>query len=279
MAASRSSCPPGRVLPPHPVALGGGRDRSRLRHSQDRRPAPLCGFLVQRNETQRGEIVIALPQTAGQPLIFPHRVAALYVQPAGVCATMPDVDAWPEERDARTYTGALPVVAHPPCQRWGRFWHGSTAKPHQFKMGADGGCFAAALWSVRTWGGVIEHPADSNAWRWFGLTAPPRAGGWHRADEYGGISCYVEQGHYGHFARKPTWLYGVGIRPIDLPWGQLPQRIHPVALAKHGYEKARRIGMMAMVGGKDKTRIRDATPPDFARMLVELAASAGVVSP
>jgi len=206
------------------------------------------------------------------------RVAALFVQADGVYASMPDVDPWPECRDARKYDGALPVVAHPPCQRWGRFWGGSTAKPHQFKLGADGGCFAHALWSVRTFGGVIEHPADSNAWRWFGLNAPPRSGGWVKADEFGGSTCYVEQGHYGHMARKGTWLYCAGVPLRDPTWGQLPQRIHPVALAKHGYEKARRIGIMAMIGGKDKTKLRDATPPEFARWLVELAASSVTAS-
>ncbi len=201
------------------------------------------------------------------------KVAALFVQADGVYASMPDVDPWPVERDARTYAGPLPVVAHPPCQRWGRFWHGSTAKPHQFKLGADGGCFAAALWSVRTFGGVLEHPADSNAWRWFGIAAPPRSGGWIAADSFGGSTCYVEQGHYGHMARKGTWLYAAKVPLIEPRWGQLPQRLHPVALARYGYEKARRIGMMAMIGGKDKTKLRDATPPAFARWLVELAAS------
>ncbi len=122
----------------------------------------------------------------------------------------------------------------------------------------------------------MEHPADSNAWAWFGLTAPPRSGGWVKADSYGGWTCYVEQGHYGHMARKGTWLYSAKCPLINPIWGQLPQRIHPVALAKHGYEKARRIGMMAMIGGKDKTKIRDATPPAFARWLVELAAAARV---
>lgn len=200
-----------------------------------------------------------------------HCVAALFVQPDGVYSTMPDVDPWPEARDARTYAGPLPVVAHPPCQRWGRFWHGSTAKPHQFKLGDDLGCFDRALWAVRTWGGVVEHPADSHAWAWHGLIPPPRSGGWHRADSYGGLGCYVEQGHYGHIARKGTWLYAVGIEPVDLKWGQSPQRIHPRALEKHGYEKARRIGMVAMIGGKDKVKIRDATPLEFARLLVGLA--------
>lgn len=202
-----------------------------------------------------------------------HRVAALFVQEDGCYSTMKEVDLWTESRDARTYAGPLPVVAHPPCQRWGRFWHGSTSRPHQFKMGADLGCFDRALWAVRTWGGVLEHPSDSNAWRWFGLSAPPREGGWIKADTFGGSACYVEQGHYGHMARKGTWLYSSGVPLRDPIWGQLPQRIHPVALAKHGYVKARRIGMMAMIGGKDKTKIRDATPPEFARWLVDLAAN------
>jgi hypothetical protein len=78
-------------------------------------------------------------------------------------------------------------------------------------------------------------------------------------------TCCVYQGHYGHLSGKPTWLLAAGMDRSDLPqmrWGKVAQR-HPVALERHGYEKARRIGMMAMVGGKDKTRIRNATPPEF----------------
>lgn len=88
-------------------------------------------------------------------------VAALYVETGGCYTGLPNVDAWDIGRDARLYAGPHPVVAHPPCQRWGRFWHGSTRKPHQYELGADGGCFAAALASVRKWGGVLEHPADA----------------------------------------------------------------------------------------------------------------------
>jgi hypothetical protein len=201
-------------------------------------------------------------------------IAALYVETDGCYFGLPDVDPWDEPRDARTYAGPHPVIAHPPCQRWGRFWHGSTRKPHQFKMGDDGGCFDAALAAVRRWGGVIEHPADSHAWRFFGLRRPERHKGWQRADDGDGWTCYVEQGHYGHMGRKPTWLYVSGIARRDLPeldWSRGEQRLHPVALERYGYEKARRIGMTAMVGGKDKTKIRNATPMPFRDVLINIA--------
>lgn len=196
-------------------------------------------------------------------------IAALYVETGGAYFNLPDVDPWDITRDARLYAGPHPVIAHPPCQRWGRFWHGSTRKPHQFKLGDDDGCFRAALTAVITYGGVLEHPADSHAWKQFGIDRPPRTGGW--VPTIGGWTCHVEQGHYGHISRKGTWLFAAVPCPPDLIWGPSPQRIHPVALAKHGYEKARRIGMMAMVGGKRKTEIRNATPPLFRDVLLSIA--------
>src|SRR5258708_3804871 len=47
-------------------------------------------------------------------------VAALYVDPNGVYASLPGVEVWDEARDARLYAGPWPVVAHPPCARWCR---------------------------------------------------------------------------------------------------------------------------------------------------------------
>ncbi|MBX5206714.1 hypothetical protein [Rhizobium sp. NZLR11] len=202
-------------------------------------------------------------------------IAALYVEKDGSYWDLPNVDPWDEARDARKYDGPYPVVAHPPCQRWGRFWHGSTRKPHQFRLGADHGCFAAALTAVRNFGGVLEHPKDSVAWPYFGLTRPPTGGGWMQADGFGGWTCCVDQGYYGHFANKRTWLYAVGCELPSLLWGRGKQKLHPIALERHGYEKARRIGMMAMVGGKDKTRIRNSTPDGFRDLLISIAATAG----
>lgn len=199
-------------------------------------------------------------------------IAALFVETDGAYFNLPDVDPWDIQRDARSYKGPHPVVAHPPCQRWGRFWHGSTRKPHQFKLGDDQGCFASALNVVRRFGGVLEHPCDSHAWSFFGLNKPARSGGWIPADDYG-WTCCVYQGHYGHLAGKPTWLYAVGTDLPELQWGKVEQRLHPVALERHGYEKARRIGMLSMVGGKNKTKIRNATPEDFRDALIAIARS------
>lgn len=206
-------------------------------------------------------------------------IAALFVTTGGCYFGQASIDPWDERRDARLYAGPLPVIAHPPCERWCRFWHGSTRKPHQYKLGDDGGKFASALSSVRKFGGVIEHPEASHAWRTFGLNAPPRQGGWIVADYHGGWTCCVYQGHYGHMAGKATWLYAVGVELPELHWGPCEQRLHPIALARHGYAKARRIGMMAMVGGKHKKRIRDATPLEFRDVLISIARTARMAGP
>lgn len=200
-------------------------------------------------------------------------IAALFVEPDGPYYGIEDVDPWNEDRDARQYAGPHPVIAHPPCKRWGRFWHGSPSNPHQFELGDDAGCFAAALAAVRQWGGVLEHPADSHAWRVFELFEPDRCGGWVVADWQGGWTCYVEQGHYGHVARKPTWLYSCRAELPSLRWGEGEQRLDPVVLARHGYERARRMGMVSRIGGKSKERVRNTTPDDFRNLLLTMARS------
>jgi hypothetical protein len=151
--------------------------------------------------------------TASPPLI-----AALFVQRGGCYWDLPDVDPWDLERDARRYEGPHPVVAHPPCSRWCRL-AGLVEARWGHKRGEDGGCFKAALASVRKWGGVLEHPAYTDAWAAFDLPRPHTGGGWQRGF-CGGWSCHVEQGRYGHPARKATWLYAHGCELPDLRWGR-----------------------------------------------------------
>ena len=200
-------------------------------------------------------------------------IAALYVERGGVYWDLSGVDPWDQARDARLYAGPWPVVAHPPCERWGRFWHGSPRKPHQFRLGDDGGCFGAALAAVRAWGGILEHPEASHAWQAFGLAEPPRAGGWVSADWHGGWTCRVEQCFYGHAARKATWLYACGVELPSLRWGNGEQRLDPKMVERHGYEYARRKGIVSMIGGKRKKEIRNATPTEFRDLLLSIAAT------
>jgi len=209
-------------------------------------------------------------------------IAALYVEKGGCYYGLPDVDPWDEERDARRYAGPWPVVAHPPCQRWGRYWRGSpyaVARGLNDKTkGDDGGCFEATLLALREFGGVAEHPADSAAWDAFNLMKPPRSGGWVMADWRGGWTCYVEQGHYGHFSRKPTWLLAYHCPTLpSLRWGPAERRLSQEAIDQFGYEKARRRGVMVGVGGGGNDKERSATPLPFRDLLLDIARSVEIV--
>jgi hypothetical protein len=202
-------------------------------------------------------------------------IAALYVDPKGVYSEVPDVDCWGEERDARLYPGPWPVVAHPPCARWGRYWFGGPSAKVRRKLGDDGGCFAAALEAVRRWGGVLEHPEATHAWSRFGIAAPPRAGGWIPAGiAVPGWTCCVEQGHYGHRARKATWLYAVGCELPSLAWGP-SEGERCIDAGYHSAEErlaAREAGTLRG-GGRLSSRLRAATPPAFRDVLIEMARS------
>ena len=199
-------------------------------------------------------------------------IAALYVQPSGCYANLPDVDPWPESRDARTYAGPWPVVAHPPCERWGRYWSGGPSARVRRVKGEDAGCFAAALAAVRTWGGVLEHPEASAAWRAFDLLAPPRAGGWVAAGDGIGWTCCVEQGHYGHAARKATWLYAAGVKTLpSLKWGKAPDCIR----LEDGYHDAAERARAVKTGICQRLphNQRAATPIPFRDLLLSIARS------
>ncbi len=208
-------------------------------------------------------------------------IAALYVQTNGSYFGLEGVDPWDEERDARKYAGPWPVVAHPPCQRWGRMWFGQplTVKltGKRKALGDDGGCFAAALDAVRTHGGVIEHPWGSLAWPHHGLTTPDRAGGWIMADFIGGWTCCVEQGRYGHYARKPTLLYVFGLSAKQLPslnWGYAEPTFDPAVVERIGIKRAKRLGEVGARGGGTDSSPRIGTPEPFRDLLISIAKAA-----
>jgi hypothetical protein len=197
-------------------------------------------------------------------------VAALYVDPDGVYANLPDVELWDEQRDARLYAGPWPVVAHPPCARWSRL-AGFTESRFGLKRGEDGGCFEAALAAVRRFGGVLEHPAYSAAWARYGLLKPIFYGDWTLGME-GDASCYVEQGRYGLPVKKATWLYAVGVELADLRWGYTPDGAgDPANQNEWG-------GMDAWRDFTGNTRTAASTPLVFRDVLLDMARSAGVAA-
>lgn len=219
-------------------------------------------------------------------------IAALFVSADGPYANRslfggPEIDAWTPDRDARLYPGPWPVVAHPPCERWGNMWWSAqnARGPDAPGLGDDGGCFAAALAAVRAHGGVLEHPEGSRAWAAFGLRAPRFGDGWveddpawpePRAAALRAWVCSVDQARYGHRARKRTWLYYVGsIAPAELDW----RRGEPTAWVVSGpggYSSAERRARGVELLSKGEHAI---TPQPFADALVALAAGCrGVTS-
>jgi hypothetical protein len=234
-------------------------------------------------------------------------VSASFWKAAGVVALFVDrngiypkrVAEWyDDKRDARTYRGNLPVVAHPPCQAWCRLAGLVEARWGKLK-GDDGGLFAFALATLRRVGGVIEHPAYSDAWEAHGLPRPVTGGAWTTGARRGEWTCYVEQWRYGHRARKATWLYYVGARrPPALRFGYLdPKEAGDSGLGVYrGQTRAERAAGVRRpshtssfcsirrdakgVHGSSKPKLTKkeaiSTPPAFREELIKLARWAGV---
>lgn len=206
-----------------------------------------------------------------KPLEPQTQVAALFVARDGCYYGLPGVEPWDKDRDARLYGGPHPVVAHPPCARWCKLAKQVESRdPERFRVGDDGGCFAAALEAVRKWGGVLEHPAWSLAWGAHGLLAPPSRG-WSKS-----LECpnewvaEVSQACYGHRAQKMTWLLYVG---TSLPPPLLTGKpvVTSATKRKDGtWERHYVTGAVERLSERE----RNATPDQFRDLLLDIARSA-----
>lgn len=188
------------------------------------------------------------PATIEDAVLKP--VAALFVRRDSVYKCL-DVDAYDIDRDARTFGGGVPVVAHPPCRTWGRLRQFSHGTQDEKMLGVW------AVGQVRKWGGVLEHPAASTLWIHCGMHMPGRF-----PDNWGGWTLEVDQFHFGHRARKRTWLYIVGCDPDDLP--EIPHREGSPTHCVRTTKSYPRLPSITKVE-------REQTPREFAMWLVEVA--------
>lgn len=182
-------------------------------------------------------------------------VSVLYVDPRGPYPLLVR-DWYDETRDAKSYAGPNPVVAHPPCGPWGAL--------KRLNKKNDSSCGPHAVDVVRRFGGVLEHPSGSGLWAHCNL---PRPGA--LPDAWGGVTYEVCQVDWGHVARKRTWLYVVGARAVP----QNPPRREPTHWVSGGREKRHnRTGGLIPPGIKAcSAQQRRRTPIDFARFLIGIA--------
>lgn len=186
-------------------------------------------------------------------VVRPPVVAVLFARQDSIYKTLPGADVYDEPRDARTWPGGCPVVAHPPCRTWGCLKAFATkAQPDEHALGPW------AVEQVRRWGGVVEHPKGSTLWRDCGLPKPQGL-----PDEYGGWTLEVDQFHWGHKARKRTWLYIVGTMIVP----PLPRRMGTPTHCVGRPGGPRKPTQIPCCPKPD----REKTPPEFAEWLLALA--------
>ena len=177
-------------------------------------------------------------------------VSVLFARTDSNYKELSNVDVYDAERNALTWPGGTPVIAHPPCRAWGRLRQFANPEPGEKEY---------ALWAVkmvREHGGVLEHPAQSTLWSEAGL---PKG---QERDEFGGWTLPINQHSFGHRAEKKTWLYICGCEPSDIP-------MMPLVLgrATHCIRPTKSYPRLPSVTKAE----REHTPPDLAEWLVELA--------
>ncbi len=141
-------------------------------------------------------------------------VAALCVSGRSIYKHTAGVLAYDQQKDARTFPGGMPVVAHPPCRCWSKFLsHQARPLDRQAEMHLGTWCVDQVI----RHGGVLEQPAFSRLWEVCGLPLPGDL-----ADPFL-YTVYVEQKWFGFASRKQTWVLVSGVPPRHL--APLPFRL------------------------------------------------------
>ncbi len=196
-----------------------------------------------------------------QAAAVPFSCAALFVRRDSIYKTMPGIDCYDIERDARHYAGRLPVIAHPPCRAWGSLRHVAKPRPDEKELAVF------AVKSVRRCGGVLEHPARSTLWIHCGLPRPGDC-----PDRFGGFTVALEQFWFGHRAQKQTWIYICGISPADVPPIPFKPGKAEYVISVDGAKRRAERGIGHLPPRKQVSKAeREQTPLAFAVFLVSIA--------
>lgn len=143
------------------------------------------------------------------------KIPVLFVHQRSNYKKIPFFDCYDEKRNALSYKGSNPVIAHPPCRLWSKLRSFSKAPASEKSL---------AIWSielVRLVGGIVEHPYDSQLWK--EIECP----GVGEFDKFGGTSFVFDQFDFGYYTRKRTRIYIVGLNSLkELP--RLNLRFVPV---------------------------------------------------
>lgn len=172
-----------------------------------------------------------------------RRVAVLFTSRVTAYKELEGVDIYDAERDARTFSGGCPIVAHPPCRTWSAFCSHQAKAPEGERELAP-----LAVGLLLACGGVLEHPAHSRLWKTLNLPMP--------GESRNGLWCAaVRQAWWGDTRTKSTWLL---FSKVPRECVEFPLRLH-LPQGDH-----RRWAVQSK-------RQRSATNPNFAQWLVEQA--------
>ena len=178
--------------------------------------------------------------------LLAEKVAVLCVSRNSIYNQFDNVDVFDIDRDARTFDGLSPIIAHPPCRAWSAFCR------HQAKPGP--GEKRLGLWcceQLKKNGGVLEQPAFSRLFHAGGL--PPR--GVFKGDLF---TIEVNQSWWGYPMIKKTWLCFSRIDPHEI---QLPPQSPPPPGSRRTQQKMSK-------------HQRAATCREFAEFLIKAASKA-----
>lgn len=171
-------------------------------------------------------------------------VAVLCAAPRSIYHSLPGVVVYDRNRDARSFAGGMPIVAHPPCRAWSaKTKHQAKPDPGERQLGL------LCCDHLRQYGGVLEQPAFSEMFAAAGFPKP--------GDRTSGQLWTLEvwQAWWGYKMKKATWLAFVNV-PRDAI--EIPLRLHPRGGDRRVEQRMSRAQ-------------RSATPIAFAEWLVSAA--------